>query len=596
MKKSWTLYREILSVLPKKAQRFLVRYSISLSLLSTLDAAALGLLAVVIGPIIAGTPLVFPIIGTVTDTGLLIALSLICLLIILKGVLSVAIIWRATRVFAEYELIIGSRLFDSYLKSGWTERLKRNSADVVRLTDGSVSAMVSSYLRPITTLPGEVFSFGAVVVVLALVQPLVALTALVYLGLLGLVLFFWVTKRSREAGRVGLRFSLRSSRLITEMVGALKEVTLRNKAGEAADVVRANRRRTTQARSNAQFLSQVPRYILESGLIGGFVVVGLVGLATGGITEATTAVALFGLAGFRMAPSVVRFQSIVSQMATSEPQARAVLAEIRRSEESSTDGDDVGLEPLPANPANLALTDVSFEYSAGAARALDRITLDIPFGSTVAFVGASGAGKSTIVDILLGLMPPTSGTVEIDGVALESMTLAWRDHVAYVPQDVSLFDATVAQNVALTWTKDYDEDKVRDALRQAQLLDTVESREGGIHAKVGERGLSLSGGQRQRLGIARALYADPLFLVMDEATSALDTTTEAAVGDAIRQLKGQMTIVTVAHRLSTVKEADQIFFMRDGRVVEGGTFDQLVANVPDFAVQAKLAGLGPRED
>ncbi|MGV8972732.1 MAG: ABC transporter ATP-binding protein [Rhodoglobus sp.] len=596
MKKSWTLYREILGVLPAKAQRFLVRYSISLSLLSTLDAAALGLLAVVITPIISGTPLVFPIIGAVTDTGLLIALALICLLIILKGVLSVAIIWRATRVFAEYELIIGSRLFDSYLASGWTERLKRNSADVVRLTDGSVSAMVSSFLRPITTLPGEIFSFGAVVVVLALVQPLVALTALIYLGLLGLVLFFWVTKRSREAGRVGLRFSLRSSRLITEMVGALKEVTLRNKAREAADVVRANRRRTTQARSNAQFLSQVPRYILESGLIGGFVVVGLVGLATGGITEATTAVALFGLAGFRMAPSVVRFQSIVSQMATSEPQARAVLAEIKRSETSVDTDSDVGFEPLPANLTNLALKDVSFEYSTGAAKALDSITLDIPFGSTVAFVGASGAGKSTIVDILLGLMPPTSGSVEIDGMALERMTHAWRDHVAYVPQDVSLFDATVAQNVALTWTKEYDEDKVRAALRQAQLLETVESRDGGIHAKVGERGLSLSGGQRQRLGIARALYAEPLFLVMDEATSALDTTTEAAVGDAIRHLKGSMTIVTVAHRLSTVKEADQIFFMRDGRVVEGGTFDHLVANVPDFAVQAKLAGLGPRED
>ncbi|WP_255560096.1 ABC transporter ATP-binding protein [Salinibacterium sp. M195] len=596
MKKSWNLYRELLSVLPAKAQRFLVRYSISLSLLSTLDAAALGLLAVVIGPIVSGTDPSFPLIGTVSTNGLLVALGLICLLIIMKGVLSIVVIWRATRVFANFELVIGSRLFDSYLKSTWTERLKRNSADVVRLTDSSVSAMVSSYLRPITTLPGEVFSFVTVVIVLAFVQPLVALTALIYLSLLGMVLFFWVTKRSREAGRVGLRFSLRSSRLITEMVGALKEVTLRNKSQEAAEVVRANRRRTTQARSNAQFLAQVPRFILESGLIGGFVVVGLVGLATGGVAEATSAVALFGLAGFRMAPSVVRFQSIVSQMATSEPQARAVLAEIKRSESSTNEGDDLGLEPLPDKPKNLRLSDVTFEYSPGATPALDEVTLNIPFGSTVAFVGASGAGKSTIVDILLGLMSPTAGTVDIDGVALDRMTRAWRDHVAYVPQDVALFDATVAQNVALTWTNDLDEDKVREALRQAQLLDTIESRDGGIQARIGERGLSLSGGQRQRLGIARALYAEPLFLVMDEATSALDTTTEAAVGDAIRRLKGSMTIVTVAHRLSTVKEADQIFFMRDGKVVEGGTFDELVAKVPDFAIQAKLAGLGPRED
>jgi ABC-type multidrug transport system fused ATPase/permease subunit len=561
-----------------------------------LDAASLGLLAVVIGPIINGTDPSFPLIGTVSGNGILVAIGLICLLIILKGMLSILVIWRATRVFANFELVIGSRLFDSYLWSDWAERLKRNSADVVRLTDSSVSAMVSSYLRPITTLPGEVFSFVAVVVVLAFVQPLIALTALVYLSILGAILFFWVTKRSREAGRVGLRFSLRSSRLITEMVGALKEVTLRNKSQEAADVVRANRRRTTQARSNAQFLAQVPRFILESGLIGGFVVVGLVGLASGGVTEATTAVALFGLAGFRMAPSVVRFQSIVSQMATSEPQARAVLAEIKRSEQNPNSSEELGSEELPENPQALTLSDITFQYSEGAANALSGVSLNIPFGSTVAFVGASGAGKSTIVDILLGLMSPTSGRVDIDGVALDRLTRSWRSHVAYVPQDVSLFDATVAQNVALTWTNEYDEDKVRDALRQAQLLETIESREGGIFARIGERGLSLSGGQRQRLGIARALYAEPLFLVMDEATSALDTTTEAAVGDAIRQLKGSMTIVTVAHRLATVKEADEIFFMKDGYLLESGTFDELVARVPDFAKQAKLAGLGPRED
>lgn len=595
MKKAWTLYREILSVLPAKAQRFLIRYSISLSLVSTLDAVALGLLAVAIGPIVSGDDPTFPVIGTVTSDGILIVLGLICLLIIAKGVLSVLVIWRATRVFANFELIIGSRLFDSYLRSGWAERLKRNSADVVRLTDSSVSAMVSSYLRPVTTLPGEVFSFVTVVIVLAIVQPLVALTALIYLTLLGMVLFFWVTKRSREAGRVGLRFSLKSSRLITEMVGALKEVTLSNKSQEAADVVRSNRRRTTQARSNAQFLSQVPRYILESGLVGGFVVVGIVGFVSGGVTEATTAVALFGLAGFRMAPSVVRFQSIVSQMAASEPQARAVLAEISRSE-LSADDERLGSEMLPPTPQNLTLSDVTFQYQPHGSKALDAVSLRIPFGTTVAFVGSSGAGKSTIVDILLGLMTPTSGTVHIDDVPLNRMTRAWRDHVAYVPQDVALFDATVAQNVALTWTNEFDADRVRSALDQAQLLETIESRDGGINSRIGERGLSLSGGQRQRLGIARALYAQPLFLVMDEATSALDTTTEAAVGDAIRNLKGSMTIVTVAHRLSTVKEADQIFFMRDGKIVEGGTFNELVEKVPDFAIQAKLAGLGPRED
>src|SRR5690606_15017475 len=203
----------------------------------------------------------------------------------------------------------------------------------------------------------------------------------------------------------------------------------------------------------------------------------------------------------------------------------------------------------------------------------------------------SGAGKSTMIDLLLGLISPTSGTIAVDGIPLSELRDAWRGEVGYVPQDVSLFDATVAQNVALSWTDEFDTERVRRSLELAQLLGTVEARTDGIHSRVGERGLALSGGQRQRLGIARALYSAPRVLVMDEATSALDTTTEAAVTDAIRKLRGSMTIITVAHRLSTVKESDTIFFMKDGEVIASGTFDELVRAVPDFAQQAHLAGL-----
>ena len=164
--------------------------------------------------------------------------------------------------------------------------------------------------------------------------------------------------------------------------------------------------------------------------------------------------------------------------------------------------------------------------------------------------------------------------------------------MGYVPQEVALFDATIAQNVALSWSSDVDRERVRDALERAQLLEVIESRAGGIDASIGERGLALSGGQRQRLGIARALYADPLVLVMDEATSALDTATEAAVSEAIRELSGSMTIVSVAHRLSTIQHADRIFFMSDGRVEASGTFRELQNRVPAFAEQVRLAGLG----
>jgi ABC-type bacteriocin/lantibiotic exporter with double-glycine peptidase domain len=160
-----------------------------------------------------------------------------------------------------------------------------------------------------------------------------------------------------------------------------------------------------------------------------------------------------------------------------------------------------------------------------------------------------------------------------------------------VPQEVAIFDGTVAQNVALTWGSDIDEDRVRTALQRAQLLETIESRKDGINGRVGERGLALSGGQRQRLGIARALYMDPLVLVLDEATSALDTATEAAVAQAISELHGEITVISVAHRLSTIRNNDQVCFMKEGTILTQGTFDEVVRANPDFAQQAALAGL-----
>jgi len=591
MKSAIALVNEVLSILPTGARRYLIVYSVLLGLLSMLDAFALGLLALVISPILSGTTLNLPIIGEVGELGLLFLLGLVCLMIVAKGVFAIALLWGATRRFAKYELEIGSRLFDSYIDAPWIERLKRNSSDVVRLTDGSVGVTVSGFLLPISTLFGEALSFLTVVVVLAIVQPLVAGIALGYLGLLGAILFFWVTKRARQAGRVNLKYTLRTSRLITEMIGALKEVTLRGKSHEVADVVRSNRVHSTRARSNIQFLGQVPRYVLESGIIGGFVLVGFAGYSTGGITEAITAVALFGLAGFRMAPSIVRFQAVVSQVTSNMPHASAVLGEIRRSESSVKYRSGREIIEIPHSRQALRFENVSFRYSADLNDAISNVSFTIPFGSTVALVGSSGAGKSTVVDLILGLIEPTGGRLSIDEVDLTKLTKAWRAQVGYVPQDVSLFDSSIAQNVALTWSEDYDEDRVRAALGQAQLLEIVEKREDGIRGAVGERGLALSGGQRQRLGIARALYADPLVLVMDEATSALDTATEAAVTDAIKALHGSKTIITVAHRLATVQHADQIFFMSKGRIEAQGTFSELVAQVPEFAHQAGLAGL-----
>ncbi|MBM7504162.1 ABC transporter ATP-binding protein [Agromyces aurantiacus] len=594
MKANWRLYQQVLSALPRAARRFLLWYAILQGLLAILDGAALALLAVVLSPLVGGQAVTLPILGEISGAGVLVPLAIVCLLIVLKGVLALVLYWAATRRFAAYELDLGSRVFEGFTRAPWIERLRRNSSDLVRITDSSVATTIAGFVLPGASLIGEALNFVTLLTVLAVAQPFIGAITLVYLGLVGLFLNRQISRRTRQAGLVALRYSLRSSRLITEMIAALKEVTLRGMANDVAAVVRDNRTHSTRARANAQFLGQVPRYTLETAIIVGIGIVGLVGWLTGGIAGATAAVAIFGLAGFRMAPSVVRFQGVLSQLNVSAPHAQAVVDEIQRSEALTAHLSDRESLPLPQRPSVIRFESVSFTYAPDVEQAVSEISLEIPFGSTVAFVGASGAGKSTIVDLLLGLIEPTAGRVMIDDVPLTALTEAWRRRVAYVPQEVSLFDATVAQNVALTWTGSYDAERVRTALDRAHMLDAVESRFGGIDGRIGERGMALSGGQRQRLGIARALYVDPLVLVMDEATSALDTATEAAVTQSIAELRGSTTTVTVAHRLATIKDADRIFFLSGGRLVAQGTFDELVLAVPEFATQAALAGLADR--
>lgn len=591
MKSVLALYRDVVAVFPLGGARFLRLYSWLLASLAVFDAASLGLLAVVVGPVSTGSTVVLPFIGELDSMGVIWTILVICVLMIAKGGFSVLVTWWATRRIPRYEVAIGDRMFRAYITAPWRDRLRKNSADIMRFSDTGVDATVNSFVLPGASMLAEVVSLVVILGTLAIVQPVLALVTLAYLLLLGSLLFFWVAKHARKAGEVHVENTIRVSRLVTEIVSAMKEVSLRNKEREVADIVEKSRSSSAQARSNLYFLSQLPRYVLESGLIGGFVLIGGVGFLLGGIEQAIAAVAIFALAGFRVAPSIIRLQGVLGQLVSISEYPRRVLAELADSELASGELAARATRALPEKPRQLELDTVVFRYADDAPAALRGVSLTIPFGSSVAFVGASGSGKSTMIDLILSLLEPVEGSIAIDGIALSEVRAAWRSRVGYVPQDVALFDASIAQNVALTWGTDFDEDRVRAALEQAQLWDLVAVREGGMHSRVGERGLALSGGQRQRLGIARALYSDPLVLVLDEATSALDTATEALVTSGIDAIGGGVTKIVVAHRLATIRNADRIFFMKDGEILGSGTFDELVASIPEFSHQAALAGL-----
>ncbi|WP_298746729.1 ABC transporter ATP-binding protein [uncultured Serinicoccus sp.] len=582
--------RRLLPLLPPSTRWFLVGYAVASSILAVVDILALSLLAFTLAPMIQGDPVQLPVLGAVPPDRYAWLLGAICALVVVKGLATVALQWAVAKRLAAYDLVIGDRLFGAYIRAPWTERLKRNTSQLVRLADVGIANTTTGLLLPAASLPAELATFAAVLVVLLVAQPVTAVVTFAYLGGLALLMYVVISPRAVVAGRVGRDYSFVVAGLMTEMMGALKEVTLRGKAQEVADEVHANRVHATRARSHLMFLNTVPKFVTDTGLVLGFAIVGGVAYLLGGAQQAFEAIALFAVAGMRMIPSVNRFQSIITQTASTLPHAEAVITDIRDAQGYVDAAEQLGREPLPEHPRLLALREVSFSYPGSAEPALRGVDLDVPLGSSVAVVGASGAGKSTLVDVLLGLLTPSSGEIRVDDRPLPEVLGAWRSRVGYVPQEVNLFDGTIAQNVALTWGDDIDEAAVTRALERAQLLDLVRER-GGLGTRVAERGLALSGGQRQRLGIARALYADPLVLVLDEATSALDTATEDAVARAIRGLHGQVTVVAVAHRLSTVRHSDQVCFMKDGTIVARGSFDEVVAAHPEFATQARLSGL-----
>ncbi|WP_154795233.1 ABC transporter ATP-binding protein [Occultella kanbiaonis] len=589
----WRMVRALLAVLPAGSGRFVVTFAVLSAALSILDVLALGLLALTMAPMLSGAPLTLPVLGTLSEPAdFRNMLIVVGALIITKSVLAITLQWFATRRFARFEQDLGSQLLNAFFESPWTERLGRNSTDLVRSTDVGVATTVSGVLIPAAMLSGEIFTFAAVLIVLIVAEPLIAAVAIAYFGVIGAFLYLWVLRKAVEAGRVNRSYSTRSVRLVSEMVHSLKEITLRGKGPEVAEVVRGVRLKSSQARANMSFLGVVPRYVLEAGLIGGLAIGAGVGYLQGGVNGALGAVALFGVAGFRIVPSLTRFQSIMAQTGASMPFAQQVLDEIRKGAARRRDRPAAAAAgPIPADARALTLEGVSFTYPGGT-EAVREVDLRLPFGTSLALVGASGSGKSTLVDLILGLLEPSAGRLLVGDAPMPDVLDEWRSRVGYVPQEVSLFDSTVAQNVALTWVPEQvDRERVRRALERAQMLETIEARDGGIDARIGERGLNLSGGQRQRIGIARALYNDPLVLIMDEATSALDTSTEAAVTSAIAELRGDVTMVVVAHRLATIRHSDQVCFMRDGRLVAHGTFGQVVAAEPDFAEQAALAGL-----
>lgn len=588
--------KDLLPLLPGRARRFLAIYVLASVILALFDVAAMSLLALIITPVASGNAVTLPLVGELPDSATPWLLLIACSIIIVKSALAVVMHWVATRQFAIYEFEIGARMFRAYLGSSWEERSKRSTVEFTRIADTGISVAISGLILSLVTIPGNALTVVLTLVVIIVASPVTALVALVYLAIVAALINQVVGHRTLRASGKNLDSSQRVATLLVEMVEAMKELTLRGKLEDVQVVVGRNRQEAVAARASLAFLAIIPRYAYEAALIGGFLLVGGTGYLMGGLTAAVIAVALFAAAGLRLIPALTGVQSSMIAATTSLPWVHDVVNDLRGAEANRTDalGGTDHVE-LPEEPDLLSLRSITFTYPGGSAPVLRDFDLDVPLGSSLGLVGPTGSGKSTLIDILLGLRLPTGGELRIDGMPLRDVIHAWRSRIGYVPQRVTLFDGTIGQNVALTWDDDYDRDKVLEVLEKAQLGSLLASRAHGIDERIGERGVSLSGGQQQRLGIARALYSDPLILVLDEATSALDTKTEDDVVRAIKKLQGEVTLIAVAHRISTIKDYDQICYLDRGRILGKGTFRELAAAVPEFGIQVELAGLSGHE-
>jgi ABC-type multidrug transport system fused ATPase/permease subunit len=354
------------------------------------------------------------------------------------------------------------------------------------------------------------------------------------------------------------------------------------------------RLRLADASAETQFLPNISKYVIESSIIIGGLIIGAQQFFTQDATHAVSTLGVFLAASTRIAPAVMRIQQSAIQIKGSLGVATPTLDLI---DSLGVERIDQDIEPTPkfsypGFDSNLRIDNLQFTYPNGTEPALNNIKLEVPAGTSLAIVGPSGAGKTTFVDAILGVLIPDSGFVEISGIAPLEASRKWSGAIAYVPQDVIIVDGTILENVALGYAiNQATREFVWEALNQAQLLTFVESLPQGLDTKVGEKGSSMSGGQRQRLGIARAMFTKPKLLVLDEATSSLDGVTESDLSASIRKLQGKVTVVMIAHRLSTVRDADLVVYMDKGAVIASGSFLYVRSCVPEFEQQAQLMGL-----
>jgi ABC-type multidrug transport system fused ATPase/permease subunit len=401
-------------------------------------------------------------------------------------------------------------------------------------------------------------------------------------------------KRARRLGVENSNLTIQGNELILQVLNSYREATVRNRRPYYGSKIADSRMSLANLAAEMNFMPNISKYAIEITMVLSALVISAFQFVFQDATRAIATLAVFMTAATRIGPAVLRMQQGLVLIKNSIGTANPTLDLIERLEKFDVEEEKVSPFQIDHKGfiGSIQVRNVSLMYPTRASEALININIEIQHGNFVALVGPSGAGKTSLADVILGVVRPTSGEVLISGRDPESAIKEWPGAIAYVPQDISVLGGTIRENVALGYEDvEMRDDLIWSVLEKAQLRDLVMNFPLKLDEPVGERGTRLSGGQRQRLGIARALYTNPSVIVFDEATSALDGETEANLSQTISGLRGEMTIIMIAHRLSTIRNADQVIYLEDGVALCQGSFEDVRNAVPAFDRQAKLMGL-----
>lgn len=519
------------------------------------------------------------------------------MLLVTKSALALVVSRWVSMFLAERSAVVAQRLSRQYFALPLVQLQKHSSQWASYALTRGVVAAVTEVLTAAMTVRVETALLLVLGAGLILVDPLTSVFAIVYFGVVVLYFERALTPRTQAAGRQHADAEVRAIAAVQDGIATHREMTVAGRHAFFVDRFADTSVRESRARANQLYLATVPRYGFEIALVVGAALLVGVLFATNSPEAAVGSLALFLTASSRVMPSLLRLSGARLRMHGARGPAEHTFELVAYLQSCETSG-LLGVATVapdgvpPPQPAAIVVDQVSVRYPEAQADALKDVSFALQMGQRLALVGPTGAGKSTLADVILGVIPPVSGAVYIDGVSPAERIRTRPGTIAYVPQDVALISGTIRENVALGVHDDrVDDQRVWGALAEARLAEFVRNSPEGLDTAIGERGVRLSGGQRQRLGVARALYSHPSVLVMDEATSALDAETEHLITEMLDGLGSDVTTVTVAHRLATIRRADLVLYLEDGQVLASGSFDEVRAAISQFDRQANLLGL-----